>query len=266
MYAPVVGAPALEPGGAGCASFATVARTNGILVVTTILGIATSIWLYSENRSLKDKVAEHAAAAASTADPWAGHATTTESHARSSTIALPRSAHASIPDPPSDPINLSWLERRMHRQQEMSALFGRGSGESDADYRARFVPMVKAGLALPRQHAEESRKAAEEKAHVTAAQSQQLDQAFRGMFGEAINYTNKAVADGTVSPYAMSTASLLEFGGGIGGMLQDVNTQIGRILTPDQVKAMTDSGFDWGQYLGLEIPWEDITPPPPPKP
>lgn len=242
------------------------ARTNGILVVTTLLGIATSIWLYSENRSLKEKVAEQTATAAAAADPWSAHPATGESHARTAAINLPHAARASVPDAPEVPFNLSWLDRRMHRQKELSTLFGRGANESEADYRARVVPLVKAGLSQPRQHADEMRKAAEEKAHVTPAQSQQLDQVFRGVFGDAVNYTNKAITDGTVSPYEQNMASLLEFGGGLGAMLQDANTQIGRILSPEQMRAMTASGFEWGQYLGVQIPWEDVTPPPPPKP
>ena len=49
-------------------------------------------------------------------------------------------------------------------------------------------------------------------------------------------------------------------------MLQDAQGQIGQVLSPDQVHAMSDSGFEWGEYLGLEAPWEQLTPPPPPKP
>jgi hypothetical protein len=238
-----------------------VARTNGILVVTTLLGIATSIWLYSENRALKEQVSEHAATAAAAADPWAQHPAGGESHARTGAVNLPRAARPSVPDAPEVPFNLSWLDRRAHRQKELSALFGRGATESEADYRARVVPLVKAGLSQPRQHAEEMRKSAEEKAHVTPAQSQQLDQVFRGVFGDAVTYANKAITDGTVSPYEQNMASLLEFGGGLGAMLQDANTQIGRILSPEQMRAMTSSGFEWGQYLGVEIPWDDVTPP-----
>jgi hypothetical protein len=39
--------------------------------------------------------------------------------------------------------------------------------------------------------------------------------------------------------------------------------QLGKILAPDQVKAMYDSGFEWGEYLGLQTPWEQLKPPPP---
>ena len=58
----------------------------------------------------------------------------------------------------------------------------------------------------------------------------------------------------------------LTFAGGLGGILDDANGQIGKILSPDQMRAMSDSGFEWGEYLGLEAPWEKLTPPPPPKP
>jgi len=45
-----------------------------------------------------------------------------------------------------------------------------------------------------------------------------------------------------------------------------VNGQIGQVLSPDQMKAMSDSGFEWGEYLGLEAPWEQLHPPPAQKP
>ena len=43
------------------------------------------------------------------------------------------------------------------------------------------------------------------------------------------------------------------------------NGQIGQILGPDQLKSLSESGFEWGEYLGLEAPWERLQPPPPPK-
>ena len=41
------------------------------------------------------------------------------------------------------------------------------------------------------------------------------------------------------------------------------NGQIGKILDASQIQAMYDSGFEWGEYLGLNAPWEKLTPPPP---
>jgi len=109
------------------------------------------------------------------------------------------------------------------------------------------------------------RKLAEEKAHVTVAQSEQLDQMFQKTYSDVLSYANKAIADGTLSPYERNIANWLEFGGGLGAMLQDANSQIGRVLSADQMQVMYDSGFEWGEYLGLETPWEQLNPPPPPR-
>jgi hypothetical protein len=48
-------------------------------------------------------------------------------------------------------------------------------------------------------------------------------------------------------------------------MLAEAQGQIGQVLSPDQVKTMTESGFELGEYLGLEAPWEKLQPPPPPR-
>jgi hypothetical protein len=109
------------------------------------------------------------------------------------------------------------------------------------------------------------RKAAEEKAKVTPAQSAQLDQAFEKVYDDVIDYTNKAITDGQLSPYERNVAGWLDYAGGLGGILTNANGQIGKILDAGQMKAMYDSGFEWGEYLGLSAPWEQITPPPPPN-
>ena len=31
----------------------------------------------------------------------------------------------------------------------------------------------------------------------------------------------------------------------------------------EQIKAMSSSGFEWGEYLGVSAPWENLKPPPP---
>lgn len=144
-------------------------------------------------------------------------------------------------------------------------MLGRADGETDDEYRARLLPMLKAALAIPRGRVEEMRRIAEEKAHVTAVQSQQLDQSFQKVYSDVLDYTNKAVADGQLSPYERNVASWLEYAGGLGTILQDANGSVNKILSADQVKQMYDSGFEWGEYLGLEAPWEKLTPPPPPK-
>ncbi len=237
-------------------------RATGVLAATTLVGVVTSVWLYLDNRSLRADLdrpaaAPHAAtAAARTGDPWTTPAT------RSATIPANSSATKApvLPELPKE----SRLDRRARRTEEIAAMFGRHDGETDDEYRARMIPMITAGLAIPRIRAEESRKLAEEKAHVTADQSAKLDKAFDKTYADVLDYTNKAITDGTLSPYERNVSGWLEFAGGLGGILTDAQGQVGKILDPSQVKTMYDSGFEWGEYLGLKAPWEHLQPPPPP--
>ena len=237
------------------------ARATWALAATTLVFGATTLWLYVENRDLRAsglsaRPGPPARLAETTAppspDPW-----TPAAQARPSAGKPP-----SLPAPKPE----SRMERRQRRQQEFAAMFGRADGETEDEYRARIVPLIKTGLAVPRARAEDMRKEAEAKAHVTPEQSQKLDHAFDKIYGDVLDYTNKAVADGELSPYERNVAGWLEYAGGLGGILQDAQGQIGQVLSPDQVRAMSDSGFEWGEYLGLEAPWEQLTPPPPPKP
>ncbi len=145
-------------------------------------------------------------------------------------------------------------------------MLGRNDGETEDEYRARIVPLIKAGLAVPRARVEEMRKEAEAQAHVTPEQSKKLDRAFDKVYDNVLDYTNKAIADGQLSPYERNVSGWLQYAGGLGAMLDETTGQIGQILGPDQMKALSDSGFEWGEYLGLETPWEKLNPPPPPKP
>jgi hypothetical protein len=155
------------------------------------------------------------------------------------------------------------MDRRARRTDEFAAMFGRLDGESEDDYRARILPMLKAGLAVPRMRVEEQRKIAEEKAHVTPEQSARLDKAFDKVYSDVLDFANKAVADGQLSPYERNVSGWLEFAGGLGGILNEANGQVGKILEPSQVRTMYDAGFEWGEYLGLQAPWEQLRPPPP---
>ena len=78
-----------------------------------------------------------------------------------------------------------------------------------------------------------------------------------------LDYTNKAITDGQLSPYERNVAGWLDYAGGLGGMLTEAQGQIGKVLDPAQMKTMYESGFEWGEYLGLNAPWERIQPPPP---
>jgi hypothetical protein len=157
------------------------------------------------------------------------------------------------------------MERRARRTDEVAALLGRLDGETDEEYRARLLPLLSAGLAVPRLHVEDRRKIAQDKAHVTAEQSARLDKAFDKVYGDVLDFTNKAIADGQLSPYERNVSGWLEYAGGLGGILNDAQGQIGKILEPSQIKTMYDSGFEWGEYLGLKAPWEQLRPPPPRK-
>ena len=228
--------------------------------MTTVLGLGTSVYLYLDNRALRAAAVAGPASvpapdSASAVNPYAPPV------ARSGKIGpiLPTTEPKLAP-----PDEESRLERRQRRQQEMAARFGRHDGETEEAYRQRVAPLITAGLALPRIRVAENRRAAEEKAGVTPAQSQQLDQAFDKVYADVLDYTNKAVVDGQLSPYERNVAGWLDFAGGLGGMLGETQGQIGKILTPDQVKVMSESGFEWGEYLGLQTPWEQLTPPPPP--
>ena len=155
------------------------------------------------------------------------------------------------------------MERRARRTNEIADLLGREPGETEEDYRARIGPLITGGLAIPRERAKEARKLAEERAHVTPEQSARLDKAFDKVYDDVLTYTNKAIADGQLSPYERNVAGWLDFAGGLGGILTDAQGQVGKILDAGQVKAMYDAGFEWGEYLGFNAPWERLSPPPP---
>lgn len=242
------------------------ARATWVLGAASVVGVSLSVWLYTENRALRAELARRLAPPAAAVSPAAGAQAGAQAEplplaarlARS--ITRPAMAPApSLPDAPSE----TRMDRRARRTDEFAAMFGRLEGESEDDYKARVGPLMTAGLALPRIRAEEQRKAAEDKAHVTPEQSARLDKAFDKVYGDVVDFTNKAIADGQLSPYERNVSGWLEYAGGLGGLLNEANGQIGKILEPSQVRAMYDSGFEWGEYLGLKAPWEQLKPPPP---
>jgi hypothetical protein len=237
-------------------------RTNWILGAIAALGLCFSLWQYRANRALRDeldglRVSDSASNSADDSDPT--------NAAKHRTGEIPRSARFAPPPPvlgaPSD----LKLDRRARKLTEFTAIFGRLDNESDADYRARIGPLLAAGLAIPRAKVTEMRKQAEAKANVTPDQSRALDQAFEKTYGSVIDYANGAIADGALSPYKHDMAGWLQFAGGLGTILNDSQGQLGQILSPDQLQAMSAAGFDWGEYLGTEAPWEKLGAPPPPK-
>jgi hypothetical protein len=235
-------------------------RATWVFIATSVIAGAAAIWLYLDNRDLRAQLeakpesarTAEKPAAARTPDPWT-ETTRTSPASKTSTAAVPR-----LPDQPEE----SRLDRRQRRQQEFAAMFGRLDGETEAEYRARIVPLIKGGLLVPRQRVDEMRKQVEAKAGITPEQSAKLDKAFDKVYADAIDYTNKAVADGLLSPYERNVSGWLEYAGGLGGILNDANTQIGQVLSPEQVRTVISSGFEWGEYLGVNAPWENLNPPP----
>lgn len=238
------------------------ARASWLLGTTSVVAAALAGWLYLDNRALRaaldhpaaPAVAPPAAPATAPASPWAPR----------TAAPIPRTAAGPAPALPAPESETQGrMDRRARRTEELAAMFGRLDGESDADYKARILPMITAGLMVPRLRVDEQRKLAQDKAHVTPEQSARLDQAFDKVYGDVLDYANKAITDGQLSPYERNVSGWLEFAGGLGGILHDANGQIGKILDPSQVRAMSDAGFEWGEYLGVKAPWEQLTPPPP---
>lgn len=245
------------------------ARATRILAGTTLLGVAASVWLFLDNRSLRSELADAKAPAAQVAvakpapttapvDPWQQtQARSGEIRSRTTSTAQP-----ALPDTSKE----TRLDRRARRTEEFGAMFGRHEGETEEEYKNRIGPMIAAGLLVPRAKAAEYRRIAEEKARVTPEQSKKLDAAFDKVYGDVLDYTNKAIADGTLSPYERNVAGWLDYAGGLGGLLNEAQGQVGKILDPQQIKTMYEAGFEWGEYLGLSAPWESLNaPPPPPK-
>ena len=245
------------------------ARTTAVLAGTTALGLVASIWLYLDNRSLRSDLADAKAppaqvavadkpAEAKPADPWQ------QTQARSGEIRsrTTNSAQPALPDGPKE----TRLDRRARRTEEFGAMFGRHEGETEEEYKNRIGPMIAAGLLMPRARVAEYRRIAEEKAKVTPEQSKKLDAAFDKVYADVLDYTNKAVADGQLSPYERNVAGWLDYAGGLGGILNEAQGSVGKILDPGQMKTMYEAGFEWGEYLGLNAPWENLNAPPPPPP
>ncbi|HLL25059.1 MAG TPA: hypothetical protein VK427_23150 [Kofleriaceae bacterium] len=240
-------------------------RATKVLAGTTILGFAASIWLYVDNSSLREEVADKTATIEKANAPQVASASDDAEYearkARDAKIAF----NPNTPAPTLDGKKEHRLERRARRTEEFAAMFGREEGETEEQWRQRVMPLVSAGLIKARLRTNDNRKVAEEKAGVTPEQSRQIDAALEKVYGDVLDYTNKAVKDGQLSPYERNVSGWLDFAGGLGGILNDTQGQIGKILTPAQIKAMYDAGFEWGEYMGAQVPWEQMGAPPPRK-
>jgi hypothetical protein len=154
-------------------------------------------------------------------------------------------------------------ERRKRRQAEMAAMFGRLDGETPEEYRDRMVPFLQTALAVPRQHVRDARRRAEEAAKVTDEQRVALDRVFEDVHQEVLTLTNRAVAEGDLTPYRRNWAGALNYAGGIGAVLGAAEARTAEILDPTQQRILYEQGFEWGEYLGATVPWEQLEPPPP---
>ena len=242
-------------------------RATYVLAGTTLVGLVTSVWLWLENRELREdlsdlapKTAQADKAASGEGDAWLdANKSAEEKGPRSGTISA---TAPKLPDQPKENRN----QRRARWNAQISAMLGRAEGETDEEWRQRVWPVVGERLTKLRDRTTDMRKLAEEQAGVTKEQSEKLDKIFEKTYADVLDYANDAVADGKISPYKRDVANMLELAGGLGTMLQGVQGQIGKVLSPTQVKAMYDSGFEWGEYLGFNAPWEKLrAPPPPPK-
>jgi hypothetical protein len=244
-------------------------RATYVLAGTTLVGFLTSVWLWLDNRELREDLADltpksavaDKGAAGGGGDAWLDSGKSTQERGpRSGTISV--TPPPSLPEQPKENRN----QRRARRNAELSAMFGRGEGETEEEYKNRITPLITAGLSKLRNRTTDMRKLAEEQAGVTKEQSAALDRMFEKTYSEALDYANEAIADGRLSPYKRDVGNWLELAGGLGTMLNGVQGQIGKVLSTSQLKAMYDSGFEWSEYLGVNAPWEKLrAPPPPPK-
>lgn len=241
-------------------------RTWPWIASTAALALALG-WTTLQNRDLERALAQRSQEPPRAAPPSAS-ANAPAAEAAPARGGLAQLARAfSTPAPPAleEPAKESRAERRARRQVEVAAIFGRLPGESEAEYRERVGPFIAMALDRPRQRAVELRREAEQKAGVTAEQSAKLDQLFATTYEEVLEYTNAAVAEGQLSPYQRNVSGWLGYAGGLGGILGAVEKDASSILRPEQVKALAEAGFEWGEFLGVTAPWEKLRAPPPPR-
>lgn len=249
-------------------------RRTLIAAAVALIATVAAVYLYAENRQLRRETArleqERAAlASASQAEgPWGAAAGQTDEEQDDMLAGVPRGLGGAIdsvgrPELPEEQKETR-LERRQRRQAEFAARFGRLDGETEEEWRQRVLPLMGTVLARPRDNVATTRRQLEDQAGVTKEQRAQLDAAFQEAYDELIAYTDGAVADGQLSPYDLNVAGMLDYAGGLGGMLSGVEGKIGQILTPAQIQTFEQSGFEWAEYLSVSAPWERLTPPPPP--
>jgi len=246
-----------------------------VYAAPAVVGLAAAGWLFRENRQLEEQLAEArrpgegtAAQAEAAEDGAAPRTAASDDRARPSGLGgilrgLGGSSARERPTLP-EPKRESRGERRRRRMEELRAMLGREPGESADDYRARVIPLVTGALTGPRMRMEEARREAEKAAGVTDEQRAQIDNLFDDVIHETLALTNQAIAGGDLTPYERNVSGMLSWGGGLGAILGSTQSRIGGILSPEQQQILVDQGFEWGEYLGVRVPWEKLDPPPAP--
>jgi len=240
------------------------------LVGGLVVAIGAAGWLYRDNQKLRSKLnasnktagETKTVASADKKDERSGKRKR-RSTADSFVEGLSRVATKNRPKLPAAKKETR-LERRKRRMSYVRALLGRLDGETDQEYRDRMVPMIKKGLEPARERLEGWRKKAYDAADVTDDQKEKLDAAFDDTYAELLELTNKSVKDGELTPYERNWKGILSYAGGLGAVLDTAEGRIGKILSSEQRGIISDQGFEWGEYLGVNAPWEKLTPPPPP--
>ena len=239
-------------------------------VLPALIAGALAVWLWRENRALRDELAGRTAAPAERVSADETDVPAQRQQPRRDGVAgflrgLGRATDRERPELKESAPEESRAERRRRRQEELRAMLGRDPDESVADYRARVSPMIQTALAVPRTRLEEARREAERAAGVTDEQRSKIDALFDDVSRETLALTNDAIAGGELTPYERNYAGVLSWAGGLGAILGTTQTRMNEILSADQRAAMSDAGFEWAEYFGVKIPWEQLEPPPPPS-
>jgi hypothetical protein len=251
-----------------------------LLTGALLLALAGCGWLYRENwllrnqiEALNDQVRQVRPAAVPAGDAVSQPADAPAA-APSRSETAPAAADAqwrfaqrprpALASPPGAGPEETRAERRERRQNEFAAMFGRLDDETPEEYRERMVPFLQTALLLPRQRVNDARRRAEEAANVTDEQRAALDRVFEDVHAEALALTNRAIAEGEITPYRRNWAGALGYAGGVGAILGGAEARVGEILDAEQRRILYEQGFEWGEYLAVTVPWEQLEPPPPP--
>jgi hypothetical protein len=233
-----------------------------LLAGLLILSTAAAGWLYVENRRLAGELGAARSAAPPSAVAEAPVAA--ERHAPSAPAARRPAAEAlaalgtvaralgKAPDQPG--------ARRFNMVRE---ILGRREGENDEAYRERVAPEITGLLQVPRDRVEEKRREFETAADVSEAQRGEIDKALGDAKAELLAVANQAVASGELTPYRRNSVGLLSFAAAAAPIAEQFDARVGKILSPEQLAILQQTGFDWIQYGAFTTKWETVRPPPP---